>query len=282
MRTFVFAASALVVVSLLAPVNGQEPPRDISWTRDFGGGLKAAQKSGKPVLLDFSATWCGPCQAMEREVWPERAVVERAQKFVCISVDVDNLQGMAARYRADSIPLIVLADPYGNQLSRHVGYMGTAELADWLEHFPSDFAPVVEGLAAADANPEDVDALVSVGAFYTKLGAGDVSRKFYERALNTDTLKNDVAKREEVLIAIGLSYLKTGDDGAARKTFERCVKECAGCPRQDFALLGLVTAQIKQGKRKDAERTLADLKAKYPDSPATAQALKNMEEGSKK
>lgn len=269
-------SAAVVALSFCAPARAQEPARDVAWTRDFAGGLKLAQKTGKPVLLDFSATWCGPCREMEHAVWPDRAVVARSQKFVCISVDIDNLEYVAARYHADSIPTIVLADPYGNQISRHTGYMGTGELSDFLEGFPEDFTPAVEAIAASDANANDVAAHMSVGSFYAKLGAVDMSRKYYDRALKAEPLKADAAKREEVFIAVGLSYLKTNDANGARKIFDRCMKECPDGPRHDVALLGLCTAQVRQNKQADAEKTLAELKAKYPDSAATAQAAENV------
>jgi thioredoxin-like negative regulator of GroEL len=271
-----FVAAALVALAFCAPARAQEPAHDVAWTRDFAGGLKLAQKTGKPVLLDFSATWCGPCREMEHGVWPDSKVVGLSQKYVCISVDIDSAEYVAARYRANEIPTIVLADPFGNQISRHTGYMGAAELSDFLDGFPADFTPAVEAIAASDANSNDVDAHMSVASFYAKLGAADMSRKYYERALKAGPLKTDAKRREEVFIAVGLSYLKANDANGARKIFDRCMKECPDGPRHDLALLGLCTAQLRQNKQAEAEKTLAELKAKYPDSPATAQAAQNI------
>ncbi|HQR39789.1 MAG TPA: thioredoxin family protein [Blastocatellia bacterium] len=274
-RVALFVLTAITAVA--SPVGAQSKAPSVSWTRGYSEGLKAAQQSGKPVLLDFNARWCGPCRAMDEEVWPARAVAERAERFVCVSVDIDNNEGLAQRYRADSIPLIVLADPFGNQLSRHVGYMSVAELSDWLEGFPADFSEVVEALAVSDKDPNEVQAAVNVGDFYARMGVADMSRKYYDRALKSPAIQGDMAKREQILLTMGRTYLKAGDLNAARKTFERCLKECPAGNQCDLAMLGVMTAELRQGKTEDAAKILAEMKARYPNSEATVQAEKNLQ-----
>ena len=74
-------------------------------------------KSEKPVLLDFFATWCGPC----RMVGPilDEIAEEREDIKVC-KVDIDEQPELASRFRIMSVPtLMVLKD--GNIVDQSIG-----------------------------------------------------------------------------------------------------------------------------------------------------------------
>ena len=78
---------------------------------------KEVLNSDKPVLLDFFASWCGPC----RMVGPilDEIAEEREDIKVC-KVDIDEQPELASRYRIMSVPtLMVLKD--GNIVEQSVG-----------------------------------------------------------------------------------------------------------------------------------------------------------------
>ena len=78
---------------------------------------KEVLNSEKPVLLDFFASWCGPC----RMVGPilDEIAEEREDIKVC-KVDIDEQPELASRYRIMTIPtLMVLKD--GNIVEQSVG-----------------------------------------------------------------------------------------------------------------------------------------------------------------
>ena len=82
-------------------------------------------KSDKPVLVDFNADWCGPCQ-MLRPILDEFAAENENTKVV--SVNIDDESALAEEYDVVSIPcLIVFKD--GAETKRAIGMQSKKKLA---------------------------------------------------------------------------------------------------------------------------------------------------------
>jgi thiol-disulfide isomerase/thioredoxin len=84
----------------------------------------ASESTSQPVLLDFHAEWCGPCQKMRRAV---QTLTE--QGYPVKSVDIDQEPELAARYRVHEVPTFVVLDGAGRVLARTKGSQPAAELA---------------------------------------------------------------------------------------------------------------------------------------------------------
>ena len=76
------------------------------------------------VLVDFNATWCGPCR-MLRPILEE--IAEERNNCKIVSVDIDQEEELASRYDVYSIPCLVLIKN-GNEIDRSVGLIPKEEL----------------------------------------------------------------------------------------------------------------------------------------------------------
>ena len=81
--------------------------------------------SGTPVLVDFWATWCGPCKMVAPVL--EEIASEKAGALTVAKIDVDENPGTARDFQVVSIPTMILFKD-GQPVKRIVGAKGKAAL----------------------------------------------------------------------------------------------------------------------------------------------------------
>lgn len=82
-------------------------------------------KSDKPVLVDFSAVWCGPCQRQLPIM--EKFATDNKSRVKVVKVDVDDAPNVATKYQIKGVPALVLFNA-GEKVDSKVGITGLAAL----------------------------------------------------------------------------------------------------------------------------------------------------------
>jgi thioredoxin 2 len=83
-----------------------------------------------PVVVDFWATWCGPCKMMAPQYAQAATTLE--PKVRLLKVDTEAVQDVAARFHIRSIPTMILFKG-GTEIARQPGAMDARGIAAWVQ-----------------------------------------------------------------------------------------------------------------------------------------------------
>ncbi len=108
------------------------PTDRIAWHGTLAEARSAAAESGRPVFVKFTASWCGPCQTMDRQTFPDSRVGEALAAFEAVKVDGDEHPDLLQQYSVTAYPTLLVLSPSGEVLKRVEGALGPGQLLTFL------------------------------------------------------------------------------------------------------------------------------------------------------
>ena len=118
-------AGSLLAVNLMVLVSAT-PATAGHWSHDFESAEARARREGRPLIVHFSATWCGPCRRMEAETLHRPGVGELLDSSVGVMVDIDARADLKSRFNVKMMPTDVVVAPNGTVVFRREGFADLA------------------------------------------------------------------------------------------------------------------------------------------------------------
>lgn len=108
-----------------------------AWINEFDRGLDISKKTGKPLVVLFTADWCPACQELKNDALARGDVADALKAdFTPVKVDLTDQHSengrIAQTFGVSGIPTIIMFDTKGQQVDRVSGAVPGTNLLQWL------------------------------------------------------------------------------------------------------------------------------------------------------
>jgi YHS domain-containing protein len=124
--------SALGVLILAVVLScGRNAARgEVHWQTNLKSAAREAQRRQKPMLVEFTASWCGFCRKMKQTTFRDREVIQHVNAcFVPVSVDADKNEDLMKAVGVTGLPTTVIISPKFQVVKKITGYQSPTEMS---------------------------------------------------------------------------------------------------------------------------------------------------------
>ena len=126
----------LLITVLPGSTNAQKQPvdgsKEIIFLEDaWDEALRQAAAQNKYIFVDAYASWCGPCKMLKNTTFKDKKAAEFYNKnFINVAIDMEKGQGpqLAAQWRMEAYPTLIIFNPKGKPVLGTVGYIKADQL----------------------------------------------------------------------------------------------------------------------------------------------------------
>ncbi len=127
MKSIGASSTTLAAFTLLTALSA--PPRALEWLHvPYEEARALALTEKRPMLVDFTATWCGACKKLDAETFSDPEVMKESQRFVAVKVDATNdedprVREVMQKLSVVGLPTVVLLSAEGAESGRFTDFV---------------------------------------------------------------------------------------------------------------------------------------------------------------
>lgn len=152
----------LLITALAAGISFVSYSRDasandrIKWRYSYNQAVIEAEENDKPVLVYFTADWCGPCKQMKTWVFSDKSIAQYIEEgFVPVKVDLSTEglpdQYLADKYNVTGIPTMLTLTTSGRPISASTGSLTKDQFMAWLDTATERYAELANLITDSSA-----------------------------------------------------------------------------------------------------------------------------------
>jgi thioredoxin-like negative regulator of GroEL len=196
----------------------------VSWLNNEKIAKAIATEKDQLILMDFWATWCGPCRKMDNDMWNTKEFKALSENFVPLKIDIDREKELARAYNIRSIPHVVLATASGEVVWEQTGYSHSAPYEKILKNLPESLNGINTKLLTLSEEFNDEE-YFSIGNSYLELAmesSDDLKRGFFSLS---DKYFKEITKNSENDENIAFAEMKMLLNDAYLGRYKRAVRK---------------------------------------------------------
>jgi thioredoxin:protein disulfide reductase len=136
----VLGVSLCVVGGFLCWTSVEMPRGSLTWEHSEREASNRAKSEKRPLIVDFTAEWCGACQELAKHTFSDPRVMEKAvaANFVAVKVDATNdedpqVEQVKGKYKVVGLPTVVIYDSNGQERKRFNEFVGPEPFLDAID-----------------------------------------------------------------------------------------------------------------------------------------------------